>query len=141
MERPNHSLSKHWEVWERELTASSDPDLDFILTGIKQGFRLTDPGSVFEPVCTQNYMSTSSVENGPLVQAQIQVEVDNGRYIKTAIKPTIVSALGAIPKDSGAIRLIHDCSRPESRSLNSYASADKVCFQSVAEAVKHIHHD
>ena len=58
----------------------------------------------------------------------------NGRYIIADTKPTIVSALGAIPKGPGKIGLIHDCSRPEGLSLNSYAEIDRVQFQTVKEA-------
>ena len=42
--------------------------------------------------------------------------------IVTNAKPTIVSALGAIPKpDSDKIRLIHDCSRPQHSNVNFYS--------------------
>ena len=54
--------------------------------------------------------------------------------MKVNTKPTIVSALGAIPKGPGKVRLIHDCSRPEGLSLNSYAEIDRVQFQTVREA-------
>ncbi|KAL9975581.1 hypothetical protein ACROYT_G012757 [Oculina patagonica] len=48
--------------------------------------------------------------------------MQHGNYIVTTAKPTIVSALGAIPKpDSDNIRLIHDCSRPQHSNVNSYS--------------------
>ena len=47
-----------------------------------------------------------------MVQAQIVEESEEGRYNVSSEKPQIVSALGAIPKSSGGVRLIHDCSRP-----------------------------
>ena len=49
--------------------------------------------------------------------------------------PKIVSALGAIPKDDGAVRLIHDCSRPEGNGLNDYAVLDyDIKYQTVQDA-------
>lgn len=52
-------------------------------------------------------------------------------------RPTILSALGAIPKgDSDDIRLIHDCSRPAGASVNSYASCDHYEYETVERASK-----
>ena len=104
------------------------------MDGIKEGFRLTSKDSMFVDVEMDNYHSTTNPVTAPLVQAQIEVELANGRYVTTTSKPSIVSALGAIPKDNGKIRLIHDCSRPIGNSLNSYAEKDTVQFQSVREA-------
>ena len=129
-----HSLTDHLGTWEEELGLSKDPDSDFLLDGIANGVRLTDEGSNFEQVETDNYSSTTTPETVELVHEQINTEVENGRYIITASKPAIVSALGAIPKNKTKIRLIHDCSRPEGKSLNSFASLEPVKFQSVAEA-------
>ena len=50
-------------------------------------------------------------------------------------KPTIVSALGALVKKNGKIRLIHDASKPEDISLNSYAvMEEKLRFESIDNA-------
>ena len=87
-------------------------DRDFLLDGVSNGFRLIDVDSV--PVSTEcdNYRSTLLV-NKDLVENQIKTEIDNGRYIVTQRKPSVISALGAIPKSNGKIRLINDLSRPE----------------------------
>ena len=54
-------------------------------------------------------------------------------------KPTIVSALGAIPKPNGGIRLIHDASRPTGRALNDYAVMEcNLTFQTLDDAVTHL---
>ena len=135
----SHSLRQHVGAWERELANTGDPDESFILDGIREGFRLTTEGSEFHPVEVDNYNSTTAPEVAHLVHDQIRLEVENGRYVVTREKPTIVSALGAIPKDKNKIRLIHDCSRPEGNSLNSYAETDTVRFQSVREAVQKIY--
>ena len=53
--------------------------------------------------------------------------------------PTIVSALGAIPKhNSTKIRLIHDCSKPDGLSVNDYANADSFSYQTIQDAVQTI---
>jgi len=69
------------------------------------------------------------------VEQQIREEIDNGRYIITPVRPRIISALGAIVKDSGAVRLIHDCSRPHGNALNELAVGQKFSYQSVQDAV------
>lgn len=45
----------------------------------------------------------------------------------TCVKPTIVSALGAIPKSHSKVRLIHDASRPLHMSINDYVQSDTSC--------------
>jgi len=69
------------------------------------------------------------------VNKQVQLEIDEGRYVKVNSKPTIVSALGAIPKESGGYRLIHDCSRPAGRAVNDYIEVESFSFQTVDEAL------
>ena len=57
----------------------------------------------------------------------------------TQTKPTIVSALGAIPKPhSDKIRLIHDCSRPQHCNVNSYATTHQFSYVTVEKAVSQI---
>ena len=71
-----------------------------------------------------------------MVDEQIRTEIDNGRYVISEKRPTIISALGAIPKkDSSEVRLIHDCSRPVGASLNELASKDSVKYQTLEEAI------
>ena len=55
-------------------------------------------------------------------------------------KPKVISAIGAIPKNDGGIRIIHDCSRPEGKAVNDYANnLDKFKYESVVEASKLLH--
>ena len=72
------------------------------------------------------------------VEQQIKEEISKGHYKVTSCRPTVISALGAIPKDTGDIRLIHDCSRPAGLGLNSYATVDKLSFTALDDATKHI---
>ena len=71
----------------------------------------------------------------PLATQQILDEVANGNYIQCDTPPKIVSALSAIPKPDGNIRLIHDMSRPDGLSVNSYASKDPCKYQTIADAL------
>ena len=67
-----------------------------------------------------------------------QKERESGNYVIVNNQPTIVSAIGAVPKpDSDYVRLIHDCSMPESHGLNSYANdVNHFQFQSLDDAIR-----
>ena len=85
------------------------------------------------PVECENYKSTLIYRRQ--VEKQIMTEVQEGRYVVSVLKPPIVSALGAVPKSDGGIRVIMDCSRPIGGGLNDYAHEDvKVRFQSLKDA-------
>lgn len=86
-----------------------------------------------------NYRSATDSTVRPQVKRQLLTETEQGNYVITAEKPTIVSALGAIPKrDSNDIRLIHDCSRPDSTSLNSYADCEHYSYETVGKVTANI---
>lgn len=84
-----------FDVWQDELM--HDDNADFILSGIKEGFRITDINSKFVPAEHANYKSALDTYRD-LVEDQIYKEIELGRYIITHEKPTIVSSLGAVPK-------------------------------------------
>ena len=48
--------------------------------------------------------------------------------IITSVKPTVVSALGAIPKSNSKVRLIYDANRPLHLSVNDYVQSDCSCL-------------
>ena len=124
------------EVWEQEL--EFDVDKDFLLEGIKNGFRIRNLDIEPKEVEQENYNSATNKDVHDLVESQILTEIQEGRYVVTNIRPKIVSALGAIRKsDSNDVRLIHDASKPTGFGLNDYASIfDKQSFQSIDEAEK-----
>lgn len=70
------------------------------------------------------------------VEKAIRTEVENGNYVRSIEKPLIISALGAVPKPNGEVRVIHDASRPEGLSLNDHAEAEPFKYQTV-QAVLH----
>ena len=122
------------EQWTAEL--QEDPDRDFLLDGVKDGFRIVDKGTTLHSVETGNYKSATCLENRDKVEKQICEEIAEGHYIPVHAKPTIVSSLGAIPKrNSSKVRLIHDCSRPPKFALNDHATIEKQTYQSLDDAV------
>ena len=116
---------------------AKDPDKDFILEDIKHGFRLTDTGQVIKPVECDNYVSGTRPDGRERVQRQLQQDIDAGLLITTPHKPTIVNALGAVPKEgSDELRLVTDASRPRGASWNSYMSLNSFTFDNVDTALK-----
>ena len=106
------------------------------MNGIKEGFNLIDDDTTPIPAMCDNYISATDDSIRDIVEKQIIEEVNNGRYEIVHKRPTIVSALGAIPKPNGReVRLIHDCSRPVGTSLNDFASKESVKYQTLEEAV------
>ena len=84
-----------------------------------------------------NYKSATAPAIKDQVEATLLEEIQEGNYIVTDKKPTIISAFGAIPKpDSSEVRLIHDCSMPAGKGLNVYADIDHFSFQKLEDATK-----
>ena len=84
---------------------------------------------------TQLYRSATCAQNKSKVGAQVMEELVHYRYRTVSEVPPIVSAVGAIPKKDGRVRLIHDCSRPEGSSLNEFAWHDRFQYMSIQDAV------
>lgn len=120
-------------AWTRHL--ANDVDSVFLLDGILNGFRVTT-STPFKQVRVENYRSATDPSSFSLVEKQIRTEIIEGRYLVVREPPLIISALGAIPKGGGGIRLIHDASRPDGEALNDYAILEgKLKFQSLDDAV------
>ena len=117
------------------MMAADDTDRQFILRGIKEGFRVTNVSVNTPPSYQPNHPSATNSKNIHSVQEQIKTEIDNGRYVVCSSPPHIISALGALPKpDSQDIRLIHDASRPHGSALNDFAVNDKYACSTVETA-------
>jgi len=87
-------------------------------------------------VQSKNYKSATSADVKAAVEQTILSKISKGNYVITESKPTIVSALGAIPKpNSSEVRLIHDCSRPHGQALNDYISTHSFKFQTLDDAI------
>ena len=128
------------QAWKRNL--EHDPDRDFIIDGLTKGFQIIPSNSVLEKAELSNYKSATASDVRDKVEKQIREEIRNGNYVVTQAKPTIVSALGAIPKpNTDKIRLIHDCSRPQHSNVNSYATTHHFSYVTVEQAVSNIKPD
>ena len=86
---------------------------------MKDGFQLLPADASIVQAEMDNYFSATSPTSKDKVESSILEEIEAGNYAITTHKPTIISALGAVPKpDSDEIRLIHDCSMPPSLGVN-----------------------
>ena len=95
-----------------------DVDRNFLLDGLTNGFNIIDNDADLTPLVMSNYKSATGADVKEKVEKQIISELEAGNYIISKEPPTLISALGAIPKpDSDEIRIIHDCSRPTGNSL------------------------
>ena len=132
---PPSPLTLKYATWESEL--ENDEDKEFLLDGIKNGFRITESDYVPEQVECDNYKSATGAENRHKAEQQILEEIAEGRYVVVSGKPVIISSLGAVKKpDSEKVRLIHDCSRPVGKSVNSYAKTNTFKYETVDNAVQ-----
>ena len=114
-----------------------DHDKDFILSGISMGFDIVNSAIIPDRVEVDNYNSATALSNKYKVEKQICEELEEGRYIYVKTKPRIVSALGAIDKSNGGIRIIHDCSKPDFKALNDYVTkCEPFSYQTVSDACR-----
>ena len=122
--------------WIAEL--ESDDDKEFLLDGIINGFELIPADSTLSPAEMDNYSSSTKPEARDKVEQTLREEIAEGNYIITHTRPTIISALSDVPKaGSDELRLIHDCSMPVGKGVNSYVpSLDKLHFQTIDDAVQ-----
>ena len=99
--------------------------MEFILDGLTNGFHLISPDSIVTPAELPNYRSATSTDVRDKVEKQIRDEIQMGNYVITRTKPSIVSALGAIPKpNSENIRLtrLQPPSSQQRKLLRNYAT-------------------
>ena len=88
------------------------------------------------PVEVDNKQTSLAPDVCHRVEHQVMSELSEGHYVETKIKPTITSALSALPKPDGGIRLIHNYSRPEGLAVNDYASKYPFQCQSISDAIQ-----
>ena len=125
-------LSASLNFWENNLV--HDADRDYILKGIKEGFDILEgKNPIFSADCN-NYLSASRTMR-IAVEKQIRVELAHDNYIHVYNKPRVVSALGAIPKTGGKIRIIHDLSRPN-LGVNQFVDSASCSFQTIDNATQ-----
>ena len=76
--------------------------------------------------CTQNALRT-------LVEKE---QIEQGNYVIASEKPAIIIPLGAIFKDDGSVRLIHDGSLPEGFAMNEYTDHHSVRYETLQDACR-----
>ena len=69
------------------------------------------------------------------MEGLIRKELANGRYVRHPGTPSIISALGAVPKKGAdGLRLIHDASRPQGAALNDLAVNEHFSYETLEGA-------
>jgi len=116
------------------LLPASVEDRDFILNGVKDGFKLSVIYGPHLPVDRDNYSSAFRFRSA--VEKQIKLEIELRNYIVTKTKPVIISSIGAIEKPNGGIRIIHDASLPTGISLNSYTTDTSCSYMDLRHALQ-----
>ncbi len=103
-----------------------------MLDGIFNGFELLPADSALVPAEMENYRSAINPEARSKVEQTLREELQEGNYVISPTKPTIISALGAVPKANS-----DDCSMPVGQVVNSYVpTLEKLHFQSIDDALK-----
>ena len=126
--------SLNYEQWEKMLPVN-DSKREWILKGVHEGFENVDSEPQGE-IEIYNHTSATNKLYRPAVEKQIMEEITNGRYRVVNKKTKLISALAAIPKQDGKIRLIHDASQPTGGALNDYAEKGQCVYESVKDAIK-----
>ena len=127
-----NSISTKYDKWESEL--NDDYDREYLLEGIKNGFRISTIESEQEVKVVDCTNHTSAMKHKRLVENDLKEQLELGNYVKSAVPPTIVSPIGAIPKSEDEVRMIHDGSRPTSEAMNDYSVLHSVHYQTLEEA-------
>jgi hypothetical protein len=126
-------------TWLKEL--ETDSDKEFLMHGIVHGFDIVDPEADIHKVVVQNHKSALAPGIKQEMDSIINTELAEGNYVIASEPPIIISALGAVPKSTGGIRPIHDCSLPHEGGLNTYAPKfEHYSYQSVDDAVTLLKH-
>jgi len=92
-----------------------------LLDCIKNGFRIRKENVQLLQNEVGNYKSATDLQTKHNVEYQTLIELKEGKCIATQTTPIIVSAIGVTLKlNSEKARLIIDCSRPQTLSVNMY---------------------
>ena len=86
----------------------------------------------------ENYLSITEPGNKEKMDKILDRELAEGMVSCVDRKPHCIHALGAVPKATGGIRPITDCSRPPGKSVNSHCDSllNEFSFKSVDDVVE-----
>ena len=127
---PLEDCPLRFHAWDKEL--SGDPDIIFILDGLRFGFKII-PES--EPSCIvayeSDYYSSATCPNfKPQMDNLFTKELAKGCISMVQTKLRCVHPIGRVPKkDSEKSRPITDGSRPHGISLNDHIKRDLESFR------------
>ena len=100
------------------------------------GFSLIDcDPTELPPAMVPNHSSATSSHILDKVEKRISAEIADGNYIISDAQPIVVSALAAIEKPDGDVRLIHDLSRPQGTSVNDFAKKEECHYTTLDDAL------
>jgi hypothetical protein len=110
------------------LLPASVEDRDFILNGLKDGFKLSVIYGPHLPVDRDNYSSAFRLRSA--VEKQIKLEIELGNDIQ------VTKIISAIEKpNNGGIRIIHNARLPTGISLNSYTTDTSCSYMDLRHAL------
>lgn len=85
----------------------------------------------------QAEVNNYKLATNPTAKTSVECKISKGNYVVSNSKPTIISALGTVPKpDFSEVRLIHDCSRPQGWAFNDCMDTHSFKFQTLDDAIK-----
>ena len=125
-------LSSCIDTWRSEL--QFDKNKSFILDGVEFGFNVLEGKKPDFTSIMENYKSATLLYRGK-AESQIVKELELGNYFLCPSRPKVTSSLGAIPKQNGSIRLIHDLSRPAG-GVNKFIESSSCSYNTVDMATK-----
>ena len=100
-----------------------DPDREFILDGLRNGFKLIteSDSSQVDSYNNDTYAGVTCPEFKPNMDGIFLKELDLGRISRYATKPWCIHSIGRVPnKNLGESRPFMDCSRPHGFCLNDH---------------------
>ena len=127
------SISSKFQAWDEELT--DDFDRSFLLSGVKNGFRVSEVADFSKVHQVEVSNHKSCTELFQLVERELLSQLEEGNYFRSTEPPLVVSPIGAIKKEGvNEVRIIHDGSRPLGSAMNDYGVPQSVKYQTISEA-------
>lgn len=117
---------------------NGDEDWPFVQRVLLDGVALVHPSAVPVPVVCSNYRSFT--DNHQACGEVLDSELHRGLVVHAPdwFIPRWVHPLGAVPKKSGKMRIIHDCSAPKGKSLNDQQSFWYVPWASIDDILSSV---
>ena len=131
-----------WQQWEEELREHPDREwVEFLVTGVREGFRLGHDQSKVVLKERRGTMYEAS-QHREVIQEYLEKEVQGRRIWKVSAEGVQCSPFGVIPKKGkpGRWRLIVDLSAPEAHSVNDGIDRElsSVSYTSVEDVVRRV---